>query len=149
VSVACRSREPAPVAPAAPRVWLVDPDPAMQGSVSWLLRHLGVDLRVFRYGREFLEAAEIAPPGCVLVDVDLPDVSGLEVLREVRARTGGKLPVIVLASAPDVNLAVQALRDGAADFFEKPFLGAALTRRVEAALGETRDDDPAREPGRG
>ncbi|HVS14110.1 MAG TPA: response regulator [Thermoanaerobaculia bacterium] len=133
----------------AARVWLVDPDPAMQGSVSWLLRHLPVELLVYRYGRDFLTGAEVSPPGCVLVDADLPDVSGLEVLRAVRAQAAGRVPVIVLASAPDVNLAVQALRDGAADFFEKPFLGAALTRRVEAALAEAEAGATSREPENG
>lgn len=120
------------------RVWLVDPDPAIQGSVSWLLRHLPVELESFRYGEDFLEKCDLTPPGCVLVDTDLPDTSGLEVLRVVRQRAGDAITVIVLASSPDVHLAVQALREGAADFFEKPFLGAALTRRVERAIAEAR-----------
>lgn len=130
-----------PPAARAFRVWLIDPDPAIQASVSWLLRHLAVELEAFRYGEEFLAAADLSGPGCVLVDSDLPGASGLDVLREVRTRTGGKVAVIVLASSPDVHLAVQALREGAADFFEKPFLGAALTRRVESAMAETQGPD--------
>jgi len=132
------SRGRAPLGPF--RVWLVDPDPAIQASISWLLRHLPVELETFRYGEDFLAQSDLTVPGCVLVDTDLPDTSGLDVLRAVQRRTSGKVAVVVLASSPDVHLAVQALREGAADFFEKPFLGAALTRRVESAMADARRD---------
>jgi FixJ family two-component response regulator len=122
------------------KVWVVDPDPAIQGSVSWLLRHLPVEVETYRFGEDFLRQSDLSSPGCVLVDTDLPDTSGLDVLRAVQRRTDGAITVIVLASSPDVHLAVQALREGAADFFEKPFLGAALTRRVERALAESQRD---------
>ncbi|MEA3390944.1 response regulator FixJ [Sphingobium sp. CCH11-B1] len=113
-------------------IYVVDDDEAIRRSLSFMLRTSGHMVRLFTGGLEFLKEAGALPPGCVLLDVRMPDMDGLEVQRELRAR-GITLPVVIMTGHGDVDMAVAAMKAGASDFIEKPFEKAALLACIEAA----------------
>ncbi len=118
--------------PFASPIYVVDDDEAIRRSLSFMLKTSGFSVRVFAGGIEFLKAVAGLEPGCVLLDVRMPDMDGLEVQRELRAR-GVLLPVIIMTGHGDVGMAVAAMKAGATDFIEKPFEKAALLEAIEAA----------------
>ena len=111
---------------------VVDDDEAIRRSLSFLLKTSGYAVRLFEGGTAFLKDAAGLEPGCVLLDVRMPDIDGLEVQRELRAR-GVMLPVVIMTGHGDIDMAVAAMKAGASDFIEKPFEKAALLGCVEAA----------------
>jgi two-component system response regulator FixJ len=114
-------------------VHLVDDDEGIRRSVSFALRTSGHLVKTYVSGVEFLKAAKEAPPGCVLLDIRMPELDGLEVQAELRSR-GILLPVVVMTGHGDVELAVRAMKGGAVDFIEKPFEKAVLLGAVDVAL---------------
>jgi two-component system response regulator FixJ len=117
----------------APLVCLVDPDPATQRDVQALLATLGAELRVYGDARDFLASLPREVPVCVIAESRLPDLTGLALLQELRAR-GLRIPTILLSSAGDVTGAVAAMRAGALDFVEKPFIDRVLVSLVVPIL---------------
>ncbi|MEO0981426.1 MAG: response regulator [Pseudomonadota bacterium] len=115
------------------RVHIVDDDDAIRHSASFMLRHAGFDVATYASGPLFLDALKDSPDGCVLLDVRMPDMDGLEVQAELTAR-GAALPVIVLTGHGDVSVAVQAMKAGASDFLEKPFEKLVLLDALETAF---------------
>lgn len=113
-------------------VHLVDDEESIRRSASFLLKTSGFEVRTYASGVEFLKAVRHADPGCVLLDVRMPEMDGLEVQRALNAR-GVALPVIVLTGHGDVTTAVQAMKAGAVDFLEKPFEKATLLAALERA----------------
>jgi two-component system response regulator FixJ len=113
-------------------IYVVDDDDAIRRSLSFMLRTSGHAVRLFASGLEFMKEAATLPPGCVLLDVRMPDMDGLEVQRELRAR-GITLPVVIMTGHGDVDMAVAAMKAGASDFIEKPFEKVALLACIEAA----------------
>ena len=113
-------------------IYVVDDDEAIRRSLSFLLKTSGYAVRLFEGGTAFLKEAASLEPGCVLLDVRMPDIDGLEVQRELRAR-GVMLPVVIMTGHGDIDMAVAAMKAGASDFIEKPFEKAALLGCVEAA----------------
>lgn len=113
-------------------IYVVDDDEAIRRSLSFLLRTSGFSVTLFEGGLPFLKAAGGLEPGCVLLDVRMPDMDGLDVQRELRAR-GVMLPVVIMTGHGDVDMAVAAMKAGASDFIEKPFEKAALLACIEAA----------------
>jgi two-component system response regulator FixJ len=113
-------------------IYVVDDDEAIRRSLSFLLKTSGYAVRLFEGGTVFLKDAAGLEPGCVLLDVRMPDIDGLEVQRELRAR-GVMLPVVIMTGHGDIDMAVAAMKAGASDFIEKPFEKAALLGCVEAA----------------
>ncbi len=113
-------------------IYVVDDDEAIRRSLSFLLKTSGYAVRLFEGGTAFLKEAAGLEPGCVLLDVRMPDIDGLEVQRELRAR-GVMLPVVIMTGHGDIDMAVAAMKAGASDFIEKPFEKAALLGCVEAA----------------
>lgn len=113
-------------------IYVVDDDEAIRRSLSFLLKTSGYAVRLFEGGTVFLKEAAGLEPGCVLLDVRMPDIDGLEVQRELRAR-GIMLPVVIMTGHGDIDMAVAAMKAGASDFIEKPFEKAALLGCVEAA----------------
>lgn len=113
-------------------IYVVDDDEAIRRSLSFLLKTSGYAVRLFEGGTVFLKDAAGLEPGCVLLDVRMPDIDGLEVQRELRAR-GIMLPVVIMTGHGDIDMAVAAMKAGASDFIEKPFEKAALLGCVEAA----------------
>lgn len=114
-------------------VHLVDDEEAIRRSVGFMLRTAGFDVVTYPSGVAFLAAAAIAPPGCVLLDIRMPEIDGLAVQR-ILAERGLALPIVVLTGHGDITLSVRAIKAGAIDFLEKPFEKAALLRAIEEAF---------------
>lgn len=114
-------------------VHIVDDDEAIRQSVGFLLRKAGYSVDAYPTGTAFLRAANRDTRGCVLLDVRMPDIDGLEVQARLAERGIG-LPVVMLTGHGDVTLAVRAVKAGAIEFLEKPFERMALLAAIEAAL---------------
>ena len=102
------------------KVYVIDDDPAMRDSLDFLLGSAGFNVRVFDSAQVFLDELAKLDPGCVVTDVRMPGIDGMELLRRVNSGAR-KLPVIVMTGHGDVPLAVEAMKLGALDFLEKPF----------------------------
>jgi two-component system, LuxR family, response regulator FixJ len=114
-------------------VHVVDDDLAVRQSLSFLLASDGLPVRLHESASAFLESVTEAPSGCIVTDVRMPGIDGIEFLRQLRTR-GFHLPVIVMTGHADVPLAVAAMREGAMDFIEKPFDDDTFLASVRAAL---------------
>lgn len=114
-------------------VYIVDDDEAVRDSLSVLLEACAHRVRSFGLAREFLEAAPTLPIGCLIVDIRMPEMDGLELLRHLNDRAL-HFPMIVITGHGDVPLAVRAMKAGALDFIEKPFASQAILSSVEAGL---------------
>jgi two-component system response regulator FixJ len=114
-------------------VHLVDDDEAIRRSVGFMLKTSGYEVRAYESGAGFLKSASGLEPGCVLLDIRMPGMDGLEVLSALRAK-GVLLPVIIMTGHGDVSLAVQAMKAGALDFIEKPFEKAVLLSAIEHGI---------------
>ncbi|WP_244434156.1 response regulator transcription factor [Azospirillum sp. B506] len=114
-------------------VFIVDDDDAIRDSLQVLLECAGFRAESFSTPLAFLESGAPSRPGCLLVDVRMPQMSGLDV-QERLARDGHGLPVVVMTGHGDVPLAVRAMKAGAVDFVEKPFEEEALLAAVRSAL---------------
>jgi two-component system response regulator FixJ len=117
--------------PEPPAVYLIDDDEAVRDSLSLLLESQGFTVRGFASGPEFLSIACSLVAGCIITDMRMPEMDGLELLETLRERKLA-LPVIVMTAHGEVSLAIQALRAGALEFIEKPFPGQVLTDAVVA-----------------
>ena len=111
-------------------VHLVDDDESIRRSVSFMLRTSGYVVKTYASGVAFLADAKAAEPGCILLDVQMPDVNGLEVQQRLREQ-GILFPVVVMTAHGDVAVSVQAMKAGAVDFIEKPFEKATLLGAIE------------------
>lgn len=120
-----------------PKVVIVDDDDAMRESTEFLLTTVGLDVCGFSSGSTVLEYLTPDFGGCVLLDVRMPEMDGIEVQRRLRER-GIDAPIILLTAFGDVSTAVRAMRDGAFDFVEKPFDEQNLIQRIHAALEQAR-----------
>ncbi len=114
-------------------VHVIDDDEAVRQSLSLLLRTAGVTARTYESASAFLNALPTIEAGCVITDVRMPGISGIELLRRL-GEMQVKLPVIVITGHGDVPLAVEAMKNGAVDFLEKPFEDEHLIGSVRAAL---------------
>ena len=125
-------------AAAQPVVHVVDDDEGQRESLAFLLRSAGIEVRNFESAKAFLDVLPGAAPGCVITDVRMPDMSGIELLRRLKELKIG-VPVIVITGHGDIGLAVEAMKIGATDFFEKPFNDDLLVASVRAALLQQQD----------
>jgi len=123
-------------------VYLVDDDPAVRDGLCALLQVHGHVVRAFESAEALLAALPAQPSGCMVVDVRMPGMNGLELQAELKRRAVG-LPVVVITGHGDVPVAVAALKAGAVDFLEKPFDGDALLAAIQEAL---RRGDPQGRP---
>lgn len=114
-------------------VFVVDDDDAMRDALAQLLETADLQVEVHADGPAFLAAFEANRPGCLLLDMAMPDMTGFEVQAALNAR-GLSIPIIFLTGHGDIPMAVQAVQAGAVDFLEKPIQGAALLERVQRAL---------------
>ena len=114
---------------------IVDDDPAVRDALQWLLQSRGVSSQTWKSANEFLAFASRDLCGCLLLDVRMPGMSGIELFDRLRA-LHCRLPVIFLTGHGDVPMAVQALKDGAFDFVEKPYDDNALVDKVLAAIAQ-------------
>lgn len=118
---------------AAPTVFVVDDDPSVLKALARLIRAAGRNVETFSSPREFLEAVHEDRPGCVVLDLRMPEVSGLD-LQALLERAGSVLPVIFLSGHADVPTSVAAMKAGAVDFLTKPCDDAQLLAAIEGAL---------------
>ena len=114
-------------------VHIIDDDEALRESLAFLLRSAALEVRSFDSAKAFLNELPDAALGCVISDVRMPDMSGIELLRRLKELKIG-VPVIVITGHGDIALAVEAMKIGAADFFEKPFDDDLLVASVRAVL---------------
>jgi len=119
--------------PAAPTVFVVDDDPVVRAAVRVAAESVRLAYEGYAAAATFLAALDPARPGCLLLDVRLPGMSGLELQAEVTAR-GATWPIVFITGYADVATAVRVLRAGAVDFLEKPITGGVLVERIQQAV---------------
>lgn len=114
-------------------VYIIDDDAAVRRSMAALLSASGLDCQCFESAAEFLRERRDCGPACVVTDVRMPEMSGLELLERMRS-TGVEHPVIVMTGFSEVDTVIRAFRNGAVDVFEKPIAGSLLLERVQGAI---------------
>jgi two-component system response regulator FixJ len=128
-------------------VHVIDDDEAVRHSLAFLLNAAGIEVSTYESAVAFLKVAPELKSGCVITDVRMPDVSGIDLLRRLKELKIG-VPVIVITGHGDVPLAVEAMKIGAVDFLEKPFDDEVLLASVQSAL-DNQDRTSRREAERG
>jgi two-component system response regulator FixJ len=123
------------------KVYVIDDDPAMRDSLNFLLGSAGFEVSLFESATAFLDVLPALDFGCVISDVRMPGVDGLDLLRRLRTDLK-KLPVVIMTGHGDVSLAVEAMKLGAVDFLEKPFEDDRLVGMILASLRQ--DEDSAK-----
>ena len=121
-------------------VHVIDDDEAMRDSLSFLLRSADFDVKTYPSAKAFIEILARGIQGCVITDVRMPEMSGIDLLRHLRDASI-TLPVIVITGHGDIQLAVEAMKTGAVEFLEKPFDDERVLGAVRAALTVSRIDD--------
>src|SRR5688572_11636489 len=125
------AREPAP--PVSGKVFLVDDEPSVRRSLTRLLRVAGLEVASYASGEALLQEITGAGPACVVADLRMPGLTGLE-LQEALVHRGLRLPVLLISGHADVPSTVRAMKAGAVDFLEKPLSPEALLEAVRRAL---------------
>ena len=121
-----------------PIIYVIDDDDAVRQSLEFLLRTAGHTVRGFESAKAFLEILPQLRSGCIITDVRMPDISGIDLLRRVKEHDAD-IPVIVITGHGDISLAVEAMKLGAVDFLEKPFDDEQLLAAVRATLSQNAD----------
>jgi len=116
-------------------VYVVDDDLSAREGVAGLIRSAGLMAKTFESGEAFLAASRPKVPSCVVLDVNLPGVSGLDLQQEL-AKSGPQVPIIFLTGHGDIPMSVQAMKAGAADFLTKPVQARALVAAIRAAIAQ-------------
>src|SRR5262249_51454773 len=119
-------------------VHVIDDDEGVRQSLEFLLRTVGFEVRAYENAMAFLEALPQARSGCVISDVRMPGLSGIDLLKRLKELDVG-MPVIIVTGHGDVPLAVEAMKFGAMDFLEKPFDDDVLVEAVRSALARQKD----------
>lgn len=114
-------------------VFVVDDDPAIRESLRWLIESVGLNVKVFSTAQEFLEGYDPTTPGCLVLDIRMPGMSGLDLQNELATREI-QVPIIIITGHAEVPVAVRALKAGAMDFIEKPFSDQLLLDRIRRAI---------------
>jgi two-component system, LuxR family, response regulator FixJ len=116
-----------------PVVFVVDDDSGVRSSIRILLKSVGINTTAFASAREFLAAYDHSQPGCLVLDIRMPGMSGMELQLELN-RLGAVIPVVFITGHGDVPMAVEAMQQGAFDFLQKPFRDQDLIHRIQEAL---------------
>ncbi|MEQ9068621.1 MAG: response regulator transcription factor [Gimesia chilikensis] len=114
-------------------VFVVDDDPAIRKSLRWLIESVGLKVQTHELASEFLESYSPDHPGCLVLDVRIPGMSGLELQEKLRER-GYDIPVIIVSGYGDVPLAVRDMKAGAVDFLEKPVSDQVLLDYIQKGI---------------
>ncbi len=144
-----KASEPVPTQPASTAtVFVVDDDEGLRNAIEFLLDTAGLTAKTFSSGKAFLEYYRPQMRGCMLLDIRMPDISGLEFQEKIR-ELQINLPVILISAYGTIPLAVRAMREGAFDFIEKPFDDEFLLKRLREAISfdidQRADDQKVRE----
>jgi FixJ family two-component response regulator len=121
-----------------PIVYVVDDNPSVRRALSRLFRSMNYEAEIFASAKQFLKAAPDGHPACVVLDVRMPRMSGLDLQQEL-AELGSDLPIVFITGHGDIDMAVKAMKDGAVDFLPKPFDDQDLLDSVERALQHHRE----------
>jgi two-component system response regulator FixJ len=116
-----------------PTVFVVDDDPAIRESLRWLIESVGLKVKIFATAQEFLEGYDPSVAGCLVLDIRMPGMSGLDLQNELAARKVA-IPIVIITGHAEVPVAVRAMKAGALDFIEKPFSDQLLLDRIRRAL---------------
>lgn len=119
----------------APIVFIVDDDDAVRNSLRLLLKSVGLAATALATAQEFLTKYDPQQPGCLILDVRMPGMSGLELQQQLNVR-GATIPVIFITGHGDIPMAVDAMQQGAFDFLQKPFRDQDLIDRIQRALAK-------------
>lgn len=117
----------------APTVFIVDDEKAIIDSLTLLMKSIGLPIKTFSHAQKFLDAYDTEEPGCLLLDIRMPHMSGLE-LQDYLNRQKCELPIIFMSGHGDIPMAVDAIKKGALDFIQKPFQADELLKKIEAAF---------------
>ena len=115
------------------KIYIVDDDEAFRDSLRWLLESNGFEIELFTSAKEFLDSCNSGKPGCVVLDIRMPGMTGLE-LQEKLNKKGVRTPVIFVTGHGDIPMAVSAVKRGAMDFIEKPFNESEMLELIRNAL---------------
>lgn len=118
--------------------YIIDDDRMARDSLKWLIESAGLPVSVYESGLTFLEQVNTSMMGCVLLDVRMPDINGMELHTKLQQR-GITLPVILVTGHADVAMAVRAMKAGAYDLIEKPYNDALMLERVQSAITYNQD----------
>jgi FixJ family two-component response regulator len=118
---------------AAKEIFIVDDDPAIRTLLSTVFSTHGFDVLCFADGAALLAETRRRTPSCIILDVHIPGDSGLNILKQLNAQDY-PAPIFIMSGKGDISMAVQAIKNGALDFIEKPFRGSAIVARVQEAI---------------
>lgn len=121
-----------------PTIHIVDDDRLARESLKWLAESAHLSVREFECGQDFLDHFDDTLPGCVVLDVRMPDVNGMELFSRIK-EAGATIPVIIVTGHADVAMAVRAMKAGAYDFIEKPYNDALMLELLQSAIACDRD----------
>jgi len=116
-----------------PKVMVVDDDAGVRNAMRVLLKSVGLESALFASAQEFLSGYESSQPGCLLLDIRMPGMSGLELQQQLNLK-GAVIPVIFMTGHGDIPMAVEAMQHGAFDFLQKPFRDQDLLDRIQRAI---------------
>jgi FixJ family two-component response regulator len=119
-----------------PLVFILDDDPSVREALSSLLRSTGLQVSTFESAAEFLTMTSSASPDCLVLDLQLPDISGLELQRELAGTNGP--PIVFISGHGDIPSSVQAMKAGAVEFLAKPFSDQELLEAIHSAIAQAR-----------
>lgn len=123
----------------SPTVFVVDDDPQLREAIALLLESVDIKSETFASAPDFLESFDPASPGCLVLDVRMPEMSGLELQRQLVSH-GIRIPILLLTAHAEVPMAVEAMKAGALDFIEKPYAPQILLDHIQHAIAQdTRD----------
>src|SRR5579871_6465025 len=126
---------------AAGEIFIVDDDPAIRELLSIVFSREGFEVARFADGSAFLAAARTRSPACIILDVHIPGKSGLDILRELSAQDY-PVPIFIMSGKGDIPMAVEAIKNGALDFIQKPFRGSEVVQRVREAIAASMRKKP-------
>lgn len=124
-------------------VFVVDDDAALRKSLCWLIESVGLRVKTFASAQAFLEALKPGMSGCLVLDVRMPGMSGLELQQRLKEQNC-RIPIIVITGYADVPMAVRAMKAGAIDFIEKPVSDQTLLDRIQQAIAEEAETSVSR-----
>ncbi len=117
----------------AAEIFIVDDDVAIRQTLSVVLSNEGYEVVAFADGAAFLTAARAKSPACIILDVHIPGKSGIDILKILNAQDYAA-PIFIMSGSGDIPMAVEAIKNGALDFIQKPFKGSAIVKRVREAI---------------
>ncbi len=116
-----------------PKIYIIDDDQAVRESLEWLISSVNLPVQSFGSAEEFLKSFDATQPGCVIADVRMPQMSGLE-LQKVLFKQSPNIPVIIVTGHGELDMAVYSMKDGAFDFIQKPYKQQAMLDTVQKAV---------------